>query len=188
MSRHIRSHTNSNTSSSVTKQKRKFCWKNRRFHSSIVKVRNHIYRFFVDVRSHFLGNLRHLCFGITVSCRRVTGNSTKVTLRSYSCIPLSKILTKAHKGIVNRGITMRMIMTQNFTDNSSTFFWLATARKIKFIHSVHNSPVNRFKPIPNIRQGTLNNYRHRIIDISLLNFIFNWNLYNSSTFRCFFFI
>ena len=143
MSRHIRSHTNGNTSCSVTKKKWKFSRKNWRFNCRIIKVRNHIYSFFVNVGSHFLGDFWHFGFGITVSRWRITCNRTKVSLRSYSRIALCKILSQTNQCIVNGSIAVRMVMSQNFTNDCGTFFCFSTARKIKLVHCVHNSPVNR---------------------------------------------
>ena len=82
---------------------------------------------------------------------------------------------------------MRMIVTQNFTDNRSTFFSFSARSQMKGVHRIHDSPVNRFETITNIRQSTLNNNRHRIVDVSLFDLILNRNLYDRSTFRGFFF-
>ena len=59
---------------------------------------------------------------------------------------------------------MRMIPAQYATDGRRTLTKRLVGSQAIFMHRIDNPSVNRLEAVPNIRKGTRNDNRHRIVD------------------------
>ena len=69
--RHIGSHADSNTGSSVYEKIRNASRQNCRLSQRVVKVKLEIYRIFIDITQHFFGEPAQPGFSITHGCRTI---------------------------------------------------------------------------------------------------------------------
>ena len=122
----IRRHTDGDTHGAIQKQLRKLSWKNGRFLVHAIEVRNEINGILFDIQKHFLGNRRKLRFRITIRSRSISVHGTEVSLPPNERVSQRKILRHTDHRIVHRRITMRMILSQHFTDHGRRFAELRT--------------------------------------------------------------
>ena len=158
MRRHVGCHTYGDTCGSVTQQERELGRQDCRLLHCLVEVGNHIYSLFVYILDHLFGKLCHLGLGISVGSSRVAGNSTKVSLRGYYCIALGKVLSKPNQCVVDRCISMWVILTKYITDYLGTLTGRPAVHQVQLVHSVQDTAVYWLKTVPHIRQRPLDDY------------------------------
>ena len=134
MRRYICSHTYCNTAASVYEQCGYSGRKNCRLFSFFVKVWRKINRVLFNIFKENIGKLTHSRFCITVCSRRVTVNTTEVTVTVNKRVSHREILRKSYHCIVNRGITVGMIPTDYITYGSCRFEKRFVTCKIFLIH------------------------------------------------------
>ena len=78
--RDVRRHTDGNADSAVHKQVWEARGKNARFLSRFVKVRIPQNRFLIDIAQHLVAELRHACFGVSVSRGGIAVNGAEVAV------------------------------------------------------------------------------------------------------------
>ena len=122
MRRYICCHADSNAAGTVHKKVRESGREHTGLFTSLVKVRIPIYRLLVDITEHFVGDAGKPCLGITVSCRWVSVNGTKVSVAVHQHIAHREILCQTDHCIIDGSITVRMVVTQHVTDAGSRFF------------------------------------------------------------------
>ena len=66
---------------------------------------------------------------------------------------------------------MRMIFTQNFTDDTRRFLIGLVRAHASFLHGVQNTAMYRLQAVTDIRQSTRNDYAHRIVNIRVTHFL-----------------
>ena len=171
MGRDIGSHTDSNTAGTVDEQIRDLGRHDSRFLQGIIEVVHHVDRLLVQVVHHGLSHQLQSGFRITHGSSAVTVYRTEVTLSVHQSITHAPFLSHTHQRTVNRGITMRMILTEHFTDNTRAFLVRFVMGITQFFHSKQDTPVYRFKSVSYVRKRTCHNNRHRIVDVRIAHFI-----------------
>jgi hypothetical protein len=81
----------------------------RRFLQPVVEVQRRIDRFLVDVRQHFVGDLRHPAFGVPVRRRAVAVDRAEVALAVDERIPHAPFLGHAHQRVVHGLVAVRVV-------------------------------------------------------------------------------
>ena len=94
-----------------------------------------------------------------------------------------EILRHANDGIINGAITMRVIFTQNFADDTRRLLVGLAGTHACFLHSIEYTAVYRFQTIPDIRQSTSHDNAHRIVDVAVLHLVFQINGDDFSLFK-----
>jgi hypothetical protein len=83
-----------------------------------------------------------------------------------------KRLGHAYDGVIDRRIAVRMVFTNDVTDNPGRFLvWLVVVIA-ELSHRVQDSAVYRFQAIADIRQRTTHDDAHRVVEIGLLHLLF----------------
>ena len=118
MRRDVRSHTNCNASRTVNQQVRETGRQNRRFFQAFVVVGLEVDRFLVKVAEQLHSRLVQTSFGITHCSSRVTVDRAEVAVAVNQRHAHAERLSKTNHGVVNGGITMRVILTNNVTDGT----------------------------------------------------------------------
>ena len=122
-----------------------------RLQFSLIVVGNKIDCFLVDVGQQLMRDFGQTHFCIAHRSRFVPVNRTKVTLPVNEGITHGKILGNTNDGIVNGGIPMRVIFTDDVTGYPGGFLVRFVPRIAKLEHCVKDSPMDWFEAIPDVR-------------------------------------
>ena len=132
--------------------------------------------FDVDILEHLNGELAHSCLGVSVGSRWVAVDGTEVTVAVDQHISHGEVLGKTYKGIVNRGVTVRMVTTQNCTNGVGALTVCLFRPQGIFVHCVEDSSVYRLETIPYIRKGSGHDNRHGVVYKGSFHFLIEVNV------------
>ena len=118
MRRYIGRHTYRNTDRTVYQQIRESGRQHSRLSFLIVIVGYEINGILIDILHHFHSDFRHTGFGITHCRRTVTIHGTEVTMSLYQHVAVAEVLCHTNHGIIYGCITVRMILTDYFTNDT----------------------------------------------------------------------
>ncbi len=173
MRRDIGRHPNSDSRGAVNNQIGDSCGQDHGFIRCFIKIQDKINSFFINISKHLLRKFCKPCLCISVCCWRVSINRAKVSLTINKYVTHVKILGKSHKGIIDCGISMRMVSLQHFSYNTCTFGIFFAGQQSFPEHCIQYSSLNRLEPIFYIRQGPSHYYAHCVIKIRSPHFFFN---------------
>ena len=125
----------------------------------------HVHGFFFDIREHFLGKTLHPDFGVSHGSGRIAVNGAEVALAVYKGVAHRKILGHADNGIVYGGIAVRMVFTDDISDDSGRFLVWTIVGIGKLVHSEQYPAVDWLKTVPHIRYGPPDDNAHGIIKV-----------------------
>jgi len=164
-------HTNRNTASTIDQKVRIASRKNFRLLLRTIVVLMEVDRIFVDIGKLSVSNFFEATFGVTHRRSAVTVNRAKVTLPVNERQTHGEILRHTNKSIINRTITVWVILTHNVTNDAGGFTVGLVPLISVFMHGIQNTAVNRLQTITNIGKRTAYDHAHRIIEIAALHFI-----------------
>src|SRR6185437_14678557 len=95
-----------------------------------------------SMSEHFLGDLREARFGIPHGGGRVAVDRAEVTLPVDKRIAHVEFLREADEGVVNRSVTVRMELAEDFADDLGALAVGLGRREAEFIHAVENAAMN----------------------------------------------
>ena len=98
--------------------------------------------------------------GVTVDVAEVT---MAVNERGAHAEPLGQ----ADHRVIDGGVTMRVVLADNFADRPRTLLVRAVGEDAALVHRIEDAAVDRLQAIANVRQSTSGNDRHRIFDEGL---------------------
>ena len=136
MGRYIRSHSDSNTGSTVHKQIRITAGKYSRLFLRIIEVRNEIHSIFVNICQKLHGNFAQPCLRITHGCRTVSVHGTEVTMTIDKRISGRPFLCHIDQCTINGTVTMGMIFTHSITDDTGTLSVWLVRTIVQFNHRI----------------------------------------------------
>jgi hypothetical protein len=82
---------------------------------------------------------------------------------------MRKRLRHQHHRLVAGGVAVRMVFTQNISHGAGRFLMLGTRRQPKFGHRVDNTTLYWFQAITDMRQRTIEDDVHRVIEVGLFS-------------------
>ncbi len=183
MRRNGRCHTHGNTCCAVHQKVWDSRRENARFFEGVIKIGNEFNRFFVQVEKNIERGGSQTRLGITHGRRRVSVYRTEVTLSIHKQCAHGKILRHTRHGFVHRRVTMRVIFTKHFTDDTSRFFICRIRANAHIIHRVQDAALHRFESIPRIGQGARHDDAHGVIKIRLLHLCIDIYFSNNTKFH-----
>ena len=139
--RNIGGHTHGNTRAAVEQQVGNLARHDRGFLKGIIVVGAKIYGVLVQIVQKLLGKLGHAHFGVTHGSSGVAVNGTKVALPVHQRIAHGKFLRHAHQRIVHGRVAVRVIFTDNVTDDTGGFFVRTVVVVGKLVLRKKNTPV-----------------------------------------------
>ena len=122
---HIGRHTDRNTRRTVQQQKRSLGRQYCRLLKGIIEVVLEIDGILVDISHHFFRKLLEFRLRVTHGCRRVSVHGSEVSLTEYERISHAPRLGHPDHGIIHAAVTVRMVLTENFTDYPGRFLRLS---------------------------------------------------------------
>ena len=175
MRRNVCGHTNGDTVGAVNQQVRIRCRQNGRFLQGFIIVGHKIDGIFINIVNQRMGNLGQAGFGITHGGGRVTVHGTEVALSVHQRHPHGERLSHTNHCLINRAVAVRVIFTENITDDAGGFTERAVIVITVFKHGINNAAVHRFQSVADIRQRAGNNYAHCVIKVRTAHFLRNIN-------------
>ncbi len=120
--RNVGRHTDSDPGSAVNQQVRDLGWHHIWDSLSAVVVINVINGLFFQIGHQLMGDLRQADFRITHCRGGVAIDGTEVPLAVDQHITQRKRLCHTNNGVIHRGITMGMVLTDYVTNDTGRFF------------------------------------------------------------------
>ena len=171
--RDIGGHAHRNARRTVDQQVRNHGRHHRWFQLLVVVIGLEIDRILVDVTHQRMRQTRQSHFGVTHRGRRITVDRTKVALTIDQHVAQREGLGHAHHGVVNGGVAMRMVFTDDVTDHAGRFLVGLVVVVAEFLHRVQHAPMHRLQAITDIGQRTPDNDAHRVVQIGLPHLVFD---------------
>ena len=170
--RDVRRHADCDARRAVDEQLRELRRQYLRLLQRLIVVRREVDRLLVDVLQHELRNLRHADLGVTHGSRRVAIDRTEVAVTICEHVAHGEILRHADDCIVDRRIAVRMIFTEDFTDDTGRFLVGLVRAHARLLHRVKDAAVYWFQAVPDIRQSTRDDDTHSVVDVRVLHLVF----------------
>ena len=165
MRSHVGRHTDGDTRRTVEEQERSLRRKDGRLDLGVIEVVHHVDSVLVNVAEDVFSDLLKLGFGVSHCGDRIAVHRTEVSLAENGRIALVPVLRKPCKGIIDAGITVRMIFTQHLTHNLRALPGRPGICQSESVHSEEHTSLNRFETIPHVRERTGHDDGHRIVDV-----------------------
>jgi hypothetical protein len=170
--RNVGRHADRDAGRSVDQQVRDARRENQRFLLGTVVVRPEIDGFLVDVDQKFVADARHANFGVTHGRRIVAVDRAEVALAVDQHVAQRKILRHAHDGVVDRGIAVRVVFTDDIADDARRLLVGPVPVVGKLVHGEKHAAMHRFQAIPNVRQRPPDDHAHGVIEIGVAHLLF----------------
>ena len=136
MGRNVGRHPDRDATGAIDEQIRQHGRQHHRLFQAVVKVVFPVHRIHLDVLEHGIGNARQTGLGVTHSRRAITINRAEVTLPVNQGVAQAEILRHTRHRVVNRRVTMRVILTQHFTDDTCALLVGSAGCKPHVMHGV----------------------------------------------------
>ena len=173
--RNVGRHADADACAAVDEKIREFRGQNFGFAFAFIEVRNHVDGIFVEIGKQFFREALHAAFGITGGRGGVAVDGSEVALAFNQRGAHGEVLGETHKRIVNRGVSVRMILTHDFTDDSRRFHGGVTFGESKLFHSVEDSAVDGLKTVTDVRNRTSHVDAQGILQVRSMHNILNMN-------------
>ena len=142
MRRDTRRHTYGDTLGAVYQNVGEAAGKNRGLEQSVVEVRIKIDGVLVQVAEHFARYLGKTRFGVPLRRGGMSVNGAEVTLSVHQRTTYREVLRQSDQRVVNGGVAVRMIFTQNLADDPGALFVGVVICVAEVVHREQDPAVN----------------------------------------------
>ena len=170
--RNVRRHTDRDTRRAIDEQVGDTGGHDRRLALGAIVVLDEIDRFLVDVGKQLVGDAGHAHFGVTHGGRTIAVDRAEVALPVDQQVTHGERLSHAHDRVVDRRITVRVVFTDDVTNDPCRFLVGLVVIVPQLAHRVQHASVHGFESIPDIGQGATHDDAHRVVQIGLLHLLF----------------
>ena len=167
--RDVRRHADGDARSAVREELRELRRQHGRLLQGLVIVRREIHRLLVDVLQHEFRDLRHAHLGVAHCRRRVAVDRAEVAVTVGEHVAHGEILRHAHDRVVDRSVPMRVVLTEDFTDDARRLLVRLARSHARFLHGIEDAAMHRLQAVAHIRQGASDNDAHGVVDIGILH-------------------
>ena len=137
----------------------------------LVVVGTPINRVLLQVAQQLHGGFCQAALGVTHGRRGVAVDVAEVAMAIDERSAHGEPLGQADHGFVHRGVTMRMVLTDNFADGPGGLLMRAVGEDAALVHRVQDAAVHRLEAVAHVRQGAGGDNRHRVFDEGLLHLL-----------------
>ena len=106
--------------------------------------------FLVQILEQLLGDLGHADFRVAHRGRVITVDGAEVALAVYQHVTQRKILRHPHNRVVNRRVTVRMVLADNVADDTGGFLVRFIVIVGQFMHRIQHAAMYWFQSIPHV--------------------------------------
>ncbi|MNF41326.1 hypothetical protein D3C84_223490 [compost metagenome] len=129
--------------------------------------------FLVQIGEQLVGQLGHAHFGVTHGGGVVAVHRTEVALTVDQQVAQGEGLGHTDDGVVHRGIAMRVVLTDHVTDHAGGLLVCLVPVVAQLAHRKQHPTVHGLQAIACIRQGAPDDHAHRVVEVGLLEFVFD---------------
>ena len=170
--RNVGRHADRDTRGTIDQQIRDARGHHRRFHQRIVVVRDEIDRLAIDIGKQLARQARHAHFGVTHGRWRVAIDRAKVALTVDKQVAHRERLRHANNGVVHRDVAVRVVLTDDVTDDACRFLVGLVVLVAELTHRVEHATMDRFQAVTNVRECASDDHAHRVIEVRLPHLVF----------------
>ena len=173
MGRHIGGQAHGDASRTVDEQIGNLGGKDAGFMLRLVVVGDEVDGLFIQVRQQFVGDARHAHLGVTHRRRRITVHRTEVALPVHQHVAQRERLGHAHNGVINRGITMGMVLTHDVTHDTGRLLVGLVPVVTALVHTEQHAAVHRLEAVADIGQGPAHDDAHGVLHVGGPHLVFD---------------
>ncbi len=171
--RNVRGHADRDAGRAVDQQVRDTGRQDRRFQFLLVVVRREVDGFLVDVGEQVVRELGHARFGVSHRRGGVAVDRTEVALPVHEHVAQRERLRHAHQRVVDRGIAVRVVLTDYVTDDTRRLVVRLVAVRAEFVHREQHAAMHRFQSIAHVGKRAPHDHAHGVIEVALTHLVFD---------------
>ena len=163
--RDVGRHADRDPRRTVDQEVRDLCRQDQRLLFRAIVVRPEVDRLLVDVGQQFVADPCHAHFRVTHRRGTVTIDRAEVALPLDQHVAQGKVLCHAHDRVIDRGIAVRVVLTDDVTDDARRLLVGLVPVVGKLVHRVEHTPMHRLQSVARVGQGTTDDDAHRVVEI-----------------------
>jgi hypothetical protein len=167
--RDIRRHADGDAGRAVHQQVRQGGGEDGRLGGRLLVVGREVDGILLDVLEKFLGDVAQAGLGVAVGGRRIAVHGAEVALRVDELVAHDPVLGETDERVVNRGVAVRVVVLEHFTDNAGALVEGAVVDEALAEHRVEDATLDGLQAVAGVGQGARDDDRHRIIDVGRLH-------------------
>ena len=101
----------------------------------------------------------------------VAGKASEVPLPLYQRIPRREVLRKPDEGVIDRSITVGVVLAHHVPDGGGGLPERPVVPKARLVHRVENPALHRFEAVADIRQRASDDHAHRVVEVRLTHLV-----------------
>ena len=125
----------------------------------------------VNVAEEEIGDLAKARFGVPHGRRRIRVHRAEVTLTIDQRDSHRPALRHSRKGVVNRLVAVRVILTHDVTDDAARLAIRPAGDIARLLAGVEDSAVDRLQAVANVGQRPADDHAHRVIEVAGLHLV-----------------
>ena len=119
-----------------------------------------------------MGEARHAHLGVSHRGGEVAVNRTEVTLSVHQHVAHGERLRHTDHGVIDRRITVRVVLTDDVTDDTGRLLVGLIPVDAQLVHRVEHAPMHRLETVPNVRECTADDDAHGVVEVRLPHLVF----------------
>ena len=139
--------------------------------AGLIEVGVPVHGLLFDIPEHLVGDFAQAGLGVTVGSRGVAVHGAEVAVTVHQHIAHGEILGQTHQGVVNRLVSVGMVVTQHGAHAGGGLAEGPVGGQIVLIHGVKDPAVDGLQTVPHIGQGTSDDDGHGILDVAAFHFM-----------------
>ncbi len=171
--RDVGRHAHGDAAGAVDQQVGQHARQNKRFLQTVIEVVAPVDRIHVDVLEQGHGNAGQARFRVAHGRRAVAVDGAEVTLAVDQGIAQREILGHAGHRVIDCAVTMGVIFTQHFTDDTGALLVRRIRLQPHVVHRVENAAMHRLQAVAGIGQRTGHDDAHRVVEVAGPHLIFD---------------
>ncbi len=123
----------------------------------------------LDVADHLQREWGHPALGVAHRGRGIVAGRSEVALPVDQWSTHHPGLREAHQGVVDRGVTVWVVLAHDVTDDAGTLGEAAVGTVAAVVHRVEHPAVHRLEAVAYVGKRTPDDDRHRVVDVRALH-------------------
>ena len=144
----------------------------RGFEFLLVVVGLEVDGFLVDVGHQLVGDARHARLGVSHRRGVVAVDRTEVALAVDQQVAQRERLRHAHQRVVHRGVAVRVVLTDDVTDDTRRLVVRLVAVRAELVHREQHAAVHRLQAVADVRERAPHDHAHRVIEVAAAHLVF----------------
>jgi hypothetical protein len=167
--RDVRGHADGDARAAVDEQVREAAGQHDRLEGLAVVVGAELDGVLVDVAHHLHGQRRHPALGVPGGGGRVVTGGAEVALALHQRVAHAPVLHEAHEGVVDRGVTVRVVLTHDLADDTAALVEAAVGPVATVVHRVDDTAVHGLEAVTHVGQRAADDDAHGVLDVAALH-------------------